>query len=82
MTKINYGDEVEYADTRIRGTVLKAAFEERVLSVGHLEYDDMRFSCADCITGEHLSYKLEELGMSFLWGGSQQSFFQKFYGGH
>ena len=64
MTKINYGDEVEYADTRIRGTVLKAAFEERVLTVGQLDYDDMRFKCSDCITGEYLNYDLSELDMS------------------
>lgn len=64
MTKINYGDELEYADSRIRGSVLKVMDEERIVQVGQLNYDDNAFECSDVISGEYLRLSLQELDMT------------------
>lgn len=62
MSKVNYNGDNNYAESRIRGTVLKTVYNTVVL-VDSLDYDEGRFNCRNLISGEYSYLDLDELDM-------------------
>lgn len=63
MSGVNYGKDNDYAETRIRNTILKTVYNTVVL-VENFDYDEGKFYCRDLIATSGVYLDLEELDMN------------------
>ena len=62
MSKVDYGEDNDYAETRIRGSILKTVYDS-VVFVECFDYDEHKFVCNDILNKVQVLLDLDELVM-------------------
>jgi len=63
MSEVNYGHDNDYAETRLRNTIVKTVYNTVVL-IENFSYDEGKFYCTDILAKAGLHLDLEELDMN------------------